>query len=307
MIEQLPDQQLTTLLRDIQKKYWRFDAEEKASLVQRDPLQLPWPDMLRLNHLCCLEILQTKLGKYYLDDPDAYGRDLGSGSVVDLHRGLDLAFWPDVLRKLLSAASPYRPRISLIWQDKPVVRRKADFQGLFMNASITHIGSFEIIRVDANRKPVKLGFVGLDELRSVKFAGGALFRAAKLFYDDGRADEIVWMPLIYGVSWACPDDQDHNGTFTRWVGHMPVEIGGACRDMGIGIGHQDFDITNSAKKGAILVGLGSLDEIEIALDIDDPKFEMKCQVRGLNPDDGRRVTHGGNWLSHLARRLFRRH
>ncbi len=294
MKEQLTSQQLVTLLTDIQKKYWRFDATEKASLVQRGPLHLPWPDMLRLNHLCCLEILETERGKNYLHNPDAYGRDLEAGNVSELHRDLDLGFWPEMLEKFLSAASPYRPRLSLVWQAgaPPGVQREPDVQGWFMNESVTHFGSFEVIKVDDDGRPVKIDFVGLDELRHVMFAGNGLFRLAKLFYDDGRADEMVWMPLLYGVSWGCPEESDHDGSFTRWVGHRTVEIAGEGLNIGIGIGHQDFMVATGRGEGVVVLGLGSLEEIEVGLDIDDPKFETKCKARGLDPDEARRIALG---------------
>jgi len=294
--EQLTNQQLTTLLTDIQKKYWRFDAAEKASLVQRDPLHLPWPDMLRLNHLCCLEILETKGGKSYLQDPDAYPRDLEAGSVSDLRLGLDLAFWPEMIKKLSSAASPYRPRLALVWQTGPLpgIQREPDVQGLFTNESMTHFGSFEVIKADENGMPVKIGFIGLDELRHVMFAGKGLFRVAKLFYDDGRADEMVWMPLLYGVSWGCPAEFDRDGSFTRLVDHRSLEMAGEDVNIGIGIGHQDFLVVAGPwEKGMSLVGLGSLAEIEVGLDIDDPKFEIKCRARGLDPDEARRLARSG--------------
>lgn len=295
MKAQLTSEQLVGLLADIQKKYWRFDAQEKASLVQRGPLNLPWPEMLRLNHLCCLEMLETKRGQDYLHDPDAYGRDLEAGSVSDLQQGLDLGFWPEMIKKLLSAASPYRPRLSLVWQagPPPGIQREPDVQGLFMNESMTHFGSFEVIKVDELGMPVKIGFIGLDELRHVMFAGNALFRAAKLFYDDGRADEVVWMPLLYGVSWGCPAEFDRDGSFTRWVGHGSVEMAGKDVNIGIGIGHQDFLVAAGPRERGLSLGLGSLAEIEVGLDIDDPRFETKCRARGLDPEEARRMARSG--------------
>jgi hypothetical protein len=308
MNERLTGEKLAMLLIDIQKKYWQFDAREKARLVLGDPLHLPWHDMLRLNHLCCLEILETERGRGYLEDPDALGRDLEAGSPFDLKLGLDLEFWPEIIKKLLSEASPYRPRFSLIWQAKPdaAVPREPDLKGSFMNASVTHFGSLEVIKVDADRRPVEIGFVGLDELRDVKISGRGIFRSARLFYDDGREDEIVWVPLLYGISWRSPDDSDHNGTFTRWVGHVPVEIEGTCRNFGIGIGHQDFDVANIAEDEAVLFGLGSIEEIRFPSSAEDLKSEIESQVRSLNSDQGRRVSVDRNLVDRLVRRLFGR-
>ncbi|MFX0205847.1 MAG: hypothetical protein ACFFDT_07650 [Candidatus Hodarchaeota archaeon] len=290
------DLELTASLTAAQEKYWRFDAEEKARLTQSDPMQLPWNEMLRLNHLCCLEMLDTKLGKLYLQDPDAYAPHISGIQNTALRRGLNLDFWPELLRKLVSKDSPYRPRYCLVWQVNPTTTnsREPDLEGCFMNLSITHFGSIEVIKVDTEQKPMELAFIGFDEIIGLILGRPSLFRAAKLFYEDRRKSEIVWLPLLYGVSWKSPNSHDRDGSYTRFVGHTKVKIEGMGINFGIGIGHQDFLIRNVEKpKEAVKFGLGSIDEIQVALDINDPKFEDKCRTRGLNPDELRQKTKEG--------------
>ncbi len=287
---------LGSVLTAIQEKYWRFDASEKASLLENDPFLLPWPKMLRLNHLCCLEMLETEEGKAYLRDPDAYPADLQAGKISELRLDLKLEFWPELLQKLVSQDSPYRPRHCLIWQGTPVndKQREPDLTGRCMNASLTHFGSFEVIKVDADLNPMELHFVGLHEIRHIKFGNSGLFRATKLIYDDERDDEIVWMPLLYGVSWKCQETCDRDGSFTRTIAHIQLELEGMDTNFGIAIGHQDLLIRNAEKPDQEMVfGLGSIDEIGVALEFDDPKFEIRCRARGLNPDEVRRMISKG--------------
>ena len=59
---------------------------------------------------------------------------------------------------------------------------------------------------------------------------------AELSYFDARENEIVWMPLLYGVSWKCPEICDRDGSFTRIIAHTELEIEGMGSGFGIAIG-----------------------------------------------------------------------
>jgi len=95
----------------------------------------------------------------------------------------------------------------------------------------------------------------------------------------------VIVPLLYGISWLTGSRFDHDGSLTRWVAHLPVE--GLEPKPGIGVGHQDFVLETETGETS-LVGHGSVGEIMVALEIGDPRFELKCRSRGLDPDDVRR-------------------
>ena len=160
-------------------------------------------------------------------------------------------------------------------------KRKADFQGFVRNASLTHLGCVEVVRLDSNQQPIELCFVPFDDLRGIAFAGQALFRYAKLFYEDGRADELVLAPLLYGVSWSTQNPLLQDGTLTELLCTVRLEADES--NYSIGVGHQDFYATNGDR--LTLFGLGSVGEFAFALATDDPKFREKCRARGLDPDD----------------------
>jgi hypothetical protein len=280
--------ELMDALVKTQTDYWQFNPEAKAGLVRSDPLQLAWPEALRLNHLCCLEVLETEKGRAAFQS-----EEVGADDQVDLAEGLDLDFWPDLLGKLVSNESPYRPRHCDVWQgDAPMSEaREPDLGGPFYNASLTHFGCLEVIRLDARQRPRELAFVPLDDLDAVVLAQPSLFRAAGLFYNDGREHETVWAPLLYGISWRSTHQYDRDGTFTRFVGHQ--QVSGLDESFGIGIGHQDF-VIKKGDGGATLFGLGSVSQISVALEVADPRFDEKCRARGLGPEEVRRQIPDGH-------------
>lgn len=139
-------------------------------------------------------------------------------------------------------------------------------------------GALEVVRLDAQQQPTELVFVPLDDLRGVVLASPAIFRLAKLFFDDGRPDEIVLVPMIYGISWSTSNAVHHDGSLTTFVAH--VQRRGEAQARGIGLGHQDFVVSGD---GARLMGLGAIGEIMVALSVDDPRFDQKCRARGLDP------------------------
>jgi hypothetical protein len=192
------------------------------------------------------------------------------------------------LARLLSKESPYRERPILVWQGNPdgLDQREPDLYGHFRNASMTHLGSLEVVRLDDEDNPRELAFIALDDIRGVVFAPPTIFRYGKLLYDDGRPDEIVLLPLLYGTSWRSRHARDRDGSITRFAGHL--KIPGSDQDFFIGVGHQDFVV----RERATLFGLSSIGEIMVPLEIDDPRFEMKCHARGLDPAEVRQQVSG---------------
>ncbi len=75
-------------------------------------------------------------------------------------------------------------------------------------------GCIEVIRLDAEQQPTELTFISLEEIRGAVFDRRAFFHPGMLFFDDGRPDEIVLVPLLYGISWLSPLDFDQDGTAT---------------------------------------------------------------------------------------------
>ena len=201
---------------------------------------------------------------------------------LDAPEGKDRDLIVLLLRRLRSAESPYKERHVAVWQGKAgeSEAREPDAQGSFRNASLTHLGSIEVIRLDAQNQPAGVWFVPLDEVRGAIFSP-AIFGLAKLFFDSLRPDEIVLLPLLYGISWNTPNSFDRDGTMTRFISHIETDDGQGT--FSIGVGHQDFVV-----KGQKIIGLGSIGELMVGLSVSDPKFEVKCRARGLDPAEVRR-------------------
>ena len=140
-----------------------------------------------------------------------------------------------------------------------------------------------MIRLDAEQQPTELTFISFDEILGAVFDRTALFRTGMFFFDDGRPDKVVLVPLLYGISWLSPHDFDQDGRSTRFI--SAIETDDDKQNLVIGVGHQDFVMAGDSQP---LFGLGSIGEIMIVLFMDDPKFDQKCRARGLDPDDVRR-------------------
>jgi hypothetical protein len=126
----------------------------------------------------------------------------------------------------------------------------------------------------------------LDELSTIVFATAKLIRAAKLFYED-RREEIVFVPMIYGVTWEIGNEYDRDGRITRFVDHLDIPEVVDLGVGGIGVGQQDFTV-RTQNGGGSLFGIGSVNQIIIPLDISDPKFDEKARKRGIDPEEVRR-------------------
>jgi hypothetical protein len=250
---------------EMQRAYWTHDPEEQARLEAQGAGRLGWRDRLRLHHLFCLQ--------HSLPGPQ---RAAATGKCRE------------TVRRLVAADSPYRPRAAMVWQGQSADStpgREPDLQGEFLNPSLTHLGCLEIYRLDAANQPVAIDFVSFDELSGVVFGPPTVIRAAKLFRDDGR-EEVVLVPLLYGVTWSIGEEYDRAGQMTRFVAHLDdVEIGAAGAS-GIGVGQQDLCV-RAADGGSTLFGIGSVAEISFPLDMRDPRFDEKARSRGIDPDEVR--------------------
>jgi hypothetical protein len=260
----------------LHRKYWQFDEKEKGQLLSKYPNDLSPEELLRLHHLNCLEHVTSEKGKAQ------FGDDV-SEEEIDWLEGASKDLGAEIFERLLGADSPFRPRIGEVWQGEAGAseKREQDFQGEFYNMSLTHIGCLEVIRVDEQDLPKEITFLPFDEIRGAVFAPPSLYRFAKIFYEYERIDEVVVVPLIYGLSWHFEHSYLHDGSFTQWGCKIQSKQGFS---LGIGLGHQDYKVLDSKGEQA-LFGLGSIAEFMIALEIEDPKFEMKCRARGMDPDD----------------------
>lgn len=267
-------QDIVELARKIQMNYWIPNANEKAQLLNQKFNDLTWKEKLRLLHLTCMEALLKGSEKSLLinDDPEALKapRDSNRELVTKL------------VVEMLSGDSPFRPRHADVWQKKDGQQkeRNPDIEGVLTNASLTHLGCVEVIHLDENHRPKNLDFIPFDDLWGIIFANPGLYRCAKLLFDDGRDDEIVLVPLLYGISFRTSNSLYQNGRFTRFGYHLAIP--GENQSFAIGIGHQDLSIIQGGQR--VLFGIGSLVEIAITLDLNDPRFDQKCRSRGIDPE-----------------------
>ena len=246
----------------LQQRYWTFDPDELADLLAQGPDSLEWGERLRLHHLLCMRRVA--------------GMESSEEESEQLRQSV---------RWLTASDSPYRPQAAGVWQGAqatPGRGSEPQLQGDFLNPSLTHLGSLEVFRLDDNHRPVSIDFVGFDDLSGVAFASPALIRAAKLFRDDG-SDELVFVPLLYGLTGRFGNDFDRAGQMTRFLAHLDGEDLPPFGATGIGVGQQDLSIA-SPDGGASMFGLGSVAEIIFPLDLRDPRFDEKARLRGIDPD-----------------------
>ncbi len=257
----------------MQRRYWTPNSDEKWRLLEADPDTLSWNQKLRLLHLACMDMVSAAPGAIQLEVETCRDMNAPAGGDRDV-----IALLVDQFR---TADSPFKPRHGALWFGNAgdSQGRDADSQGLIRNASLTHLGCLEVIRLDGNRQPVGLAFVHFDALRGAVFAEPAHYRRGKLFYDDGRPDEMVLAPLLYGISWASSHAYDQDGSMTRFICYLQT---GDDQAWSIGIGQQDLVVDNGGDSLG-LIGFGGISDISIGLSLDDPRFEQKCRARSINP------------------------
>ena len=258
----------------LQRDYWRPAPDEKAALVAREDALSPI-ELLRLHHLTCLDLLAL-IQRAALDD------ELGD---VDAPDGEDLDRCTRLLPRLAGPEGPFRPRHALVWQARGGAaaggEREPDLRGALTNASVSHLGALEIVRLQGTT-PVTLEFLAFDDIASIDIGPPSLFRPARI-YLEREGDEFIpgLLSLLYGCSWESPNEYDKDGTMTRFAFHVERALGE--RGLGLGVGHQDFTFAD----GGVLFGMGSLESIVFPLDASAPDFERRCRKRGLDPQEMR--------------------
>ena len=257
----------------LQQAYWTLDRDELDALAARGVEALDHHERLRLLHLLCLLALDSDEGRAALDSDDFDDSDAGASGYL----GERVALLAALLEALRAPDSPWRPRPCLVWQERGG-SRPPDRQGMLRNASLTHLGALEIIRLDEDRRPASLDFVPFDDLRAVLLANPGLFRLAQLMFEDGHEETVV-VPLLYGISWASPHAHDTSGQLTRFICHLDG-------DAGLGVGHQDLVIDGGEQRS--LFGIGSVAQIGVPLWPEDSRFDEKCRGRGVDPVQARR-------------------
>jgi hypothetical protein len=236
----------------LQAEYWRAAPEEQAMLAAKFPHGLSWRETFRLHHLVCCD------------------RFLGSGDETLLR---------PLVERLLSEESPYRPRHGCLWQQSSP-ENDYDLAGSLLNASLTHLGALEVLRLTPTHEPIAVDFLAFDDIWDLAMNRSQFFRPARVLLENG-SEEVVAVPMLYGLSWASESSMDQDGRMTRFERHFVTGMQ-QIPDLGIGLGQQDLTVSKDGREKALL-GLGSVQRLQFALNLADRSFDEKARGRGLDP------------------------
>ena len=291
----------------LQKGYWTGNAEELALLEARRFETLDSRELLRLHHLRCLALLDARDGilRRGLLAPIAE-----RPSEAELRAATDpklLAAIEASAKALLGRRSSHRPRHAFTWlgAGPPTGDQVpySDLQGRTLNASLTHLGTLEVIGLDEAFEPARVEFLDLDQILTISLAAGQLdrsapFRPARVLREYGLDDRVVLLPLRYGLSWFAHEPELLRGTAEHRL--AAIELGGLAepsravgnpldrRALGIAIGPQCFEVLSDyredGERGLSRFQLADAYQISFAIDQDDPRFVEKCRGRQLDPE-----------------------
>jgi hypothetical protein len=230
---------LADVLR-IVARYWTFNATEQAALAARGIESLPWPDLLRLHHLNCLEAFQADHIRQRLESDDFSSNPQKPSEAIERCRQTG--------NRLLSAESPYRPRHAAVWQRSPDAhgQQEPTAQGELGNPSLTHLGCLEALRLNEQQRPHELAFIPFGALRGVSMSTPRYFRVARLSFDGGRPDETVYLPLLYAMTWRSTSEFLREGRMTFFLEYPSGD--GPASKYGLGVGQQDFVIDTNGER-----------------------------------------------------------
>jgi hypothetical protein len=291
----------------LQKAYWAPAPAELAQLEAIAFEQLRGPELLRLHHLRILALLDAR---------DAVLRRglLAPAAERPLAEDLAVATDPALLAKVEASAkalvrrrSSYRPRHGFVWTGAGAPETDevpySDFQGRLVNASLSHLGSLEIIRLDERFEPAALEFLDFDQILTISLgateAGDrAPFRPARILREYGREELVVLLPLRYGLSWLAHEVELLRGHAEHRV--AAIELTGLAapdraignphdaRELGVEVGLQRLEVlsdySEDGDRGLSRFTLADAYQISLAIDQDDPRFTDKCRGRGLDPE-----------------------
>lgn len=289
----------------LQKRYWSPSPDELAALEARRLDSLGARELLRLHHLRCLALLdaRTMILRRGLLAPLAE-----RPSEAELFRAVDPELRTRIdasARALLAGRSPYRPRHGFVWLGAGPPPGDAvpysDLQGRIVNASLTHLGSLEVIGLDEQLEPDRLEFLDFDRILTISIGAGELgttapFRPARILFEYGLPERTVLLPLRYGLSWFAHEVELLRGRAEHQVAaHELRGLAGPRRatakldrrPLGVAVGPTRLEVASDyvedGEGGLSRFRLADAYQISLAIDQDDPRFADKCRGRGIDP------------------------
>jgi hypothetical protein len=254
-------------IEQLQARYWREDAESLDALLGLPHEELGWRDALRLHHLLCIRRAQLP----------------GEGP-HPVHA--------KIIEHLCAANSPFRPRHAFVWEGEGPPEGEdipySTHQGPLCNAALSHLGSIEVVRFDAEMRPEALDFVAFDELMTLAaspVAEAQGLRAARLLMEYGRPETTV---LVV----------DHYARL-EGLGREPYLLEPAFATVCVpppiaptqllGSGPQRLRrLSVFAAEGITEFELRNSYQISLAIEAEDPGFDRKCRGRNLDTSQMRR-------------------
>jgi hypothetical protein len=240
-------------VRELQATYWRLDRELLRSLRELPYEELKWPEALRLHHQLCLEL-----------------EDQGESQVSPEHARL--------IAHLCAPNSPYRPRHAFVWEgDGPPEGEDIPYsthQGRLANACLSHLGSLEVVSLDAQLQPKALEFVPLDEIMTIAATPTEDARGARLLMEYGKGERVVLLAQTYAPTSAL--DITDPGELRLPAPLEPTQL--------LGAGPQRLRrLSDFAAEGLAEFPLSNCYQVSLAIEAEDPRFEQKCRGRELDP------------------------
>lgn len=264
-------------VRRTHQEYWTANSGELQALQREPASSLPLSRKFRLLHLATMELLGLPILRGAVESGDD---DLDEAAEKTTLSSPVAKQCLSLVNELAGPTGPCKARAVAVWQGpKPPDEQQPPTRvGPLTNASFTHQGALEIMRLLPQDKFGPVEFIPFAEMHSAIMVSSSLYRLGLVFLEGGERIEAI-VPMLYGLSWWSKNTYDQDGSMTRFVAPLPTDSPGPA--LQVGLGHQDFQQT--AQGGMALFGLGSVARLEIALDIREPDFDDRCRKRGMDP------------------------
>jgi hypothetical protein len=177
----------------IQNDYWLPNEKEKSKLLEKFPDKLNLQEQIRLHHLMCSELFNTKEVFEYANSERKSDFILSESELTETIS--------KSAKMLIDGYNQCPPRVGAIWHDKPDENSDPDAMGLIHNGSITHLGMLEVIEIDPDTNlPVKMKFISFKEISGIAIQGNSYFNFCNIFDQNDNSMGIQILPILYGYS-----------------------------------------------------------------------------------------------------------
>ena len=210
---------------EVQSKHWRTNFDMKAYFLNKGIQNLEWSELFLLHQYLCSELLSIGPGRAQVMDGSLANNACPEGERKELLL--------KICQKLCSPESPYRPCEGTL-HFKGIARPA--LSGLLKNASSTHLGTIELIRLTKDGYPDSLTFTCFEEIQSIQFLTDGAYRLTKVAFRDEEKEEYFLAPTLYGLSLLSPHVFDQDASTSRYLCALQVE----GTSLSIALGQQEI-------------------------------------------------------------------